>query len=863
MKQNLRFLFILLCVAFQVQLFANTVIVKGTVKDSANHVIANKSVKIYSMDSAQGCVSSHTVVTNPNGYYTDTLTCTGNISRVIIIVENCNGAKITHDLTIGPNTMVENNFVICTAISTPPPVSCKAAFSYTSAATGIKFNGAGSSIVSGDSIISRTWIFGDSSASLTGNVVDPTHAYTKPGIYNVCLYIKTKKGCESNYCQSVVFTPASNDCKIESVVTFEKLAARQFRFNNSQTSILAGDSIFQRIWKFSDGSSLDGNQVNPVKEFKDTGVHYACVTIKTMKGCEKQFCVSFVIHDTVPGATPVPTNCKAVFTYTFKDSTVMFNSADSKGTSADDSIISRVWSYSDSVNNVSLGGNVIAPYYKYSKPGTYHVTLVIRTKKGCESRYTGTVIIASRNIPPTSCRAYFYYTIKDSTISFNSEGSVASSLTDSIISRTWYYADSSTSVSLTGNVINPSYTYAKPGSYNVYLVIKTKNGCESRYTRTVVIAPRLIPPTGCKAYFNYTIKDSTIIFNSEGSTASSSTDSIISRTWYYADNVTSVSLTGNVIKPSYTYSKPGTYNVYLVIKTRNGCESKFNVLVVIAPPPPPPTTGCKAVFTYTMQNGMVKFNSGASKGTTDKDSITSHYWIFGDNSGAGTVQGGIDPSHNYTKAGRYVVILYIKTKNGCENRYSDTINIVLAPPVNCDVEVQFTAERISLKKVQFNSSLSKAQTGDSIIQRNWKFGDNTLLSGNEVKPVKEFPFTGIYNVCLEEKTAKGCVAQTCKQVIVQDTVTTPQSSVDYVKIITINPNPVITNMVNTIYSRNSNVEAEISIFDIYGARKITVKKLLSQGNNIIEINTSNLYHGPYFLRVVSKSGADSKIFYKL
>ena len=88
-----------------------------------------------------------------------------------------------------------------------------------------------------------------------------------------------------------------------------------------------------------------------------------------------------------------------------------------------------------------------------------------------------------------SFKAYFVYSIKDSTILFNSEGSKAASATDSIISRTWYYSDSSTSVSLGGNVIAPSYVYTKPGSYNVTLVIKTKAGCESRYLRILIRKP--------------------------------------------------------------------------------------------------------------------------------------------------------------------------------------------------------------------------------------------------------------------------------------------------------------------------------------------------------------------------------------
>jgi PKD repeat protein len=763
MKKTLRLVFIVLSLFLQGQLLANTVIVKGTVKDSANHPIVNKTVKIYSTDSTNnGCILSHTVVTNANGYYADTLKCTGDIRKLAIIVESCNGTKITHDPSVPTGNIVESNFVICVASTTPVPVSCKAAFSYTSSATGIKFNGAGSSVVSGDSIISRTWVFGDSTAAVTGNSVDPTHAYTRPGSYNACLTIKTKKGCESSFCQVVVFTPASNDCNVQLKITSELVSNKNFRFNSSQSTTLQGDSIVQRTWKFGDGSSLDGNQVNPLKTFKDTGVNYACLTVRTIKGCEKQLCITVIVHDSVIHA-PVPTNCKSQFTFTVQGMSVKFNSA-----------------------------NASAP--------------------------TG----------------------------------------DSIVSRIWIFGD--TSAQLTGNRVDPSHTYTKAGNYTACLYIQTKSGCASKYCADFTVRDTVPPvPTNCKAYFTYTIKDSTITFNSAGSVGTSADDSIISRTWYYADSATAVSLGGNVIAPSYKYSKPGSYNVYLVIKTKKGCESKYTATVVIPKPAIP--TNCKAVFTYTVQNNLVKFTSAASAGTTATDSIISRIWIYGDSSNVTTVQGNIiDPSHVYAKAGKYTVILYIKTKAGCESRYS---TVVTAGNVNCNINVQFTAEKISLKKVQFNSSLSTAAAGDSIIQRNWKFGDNTVLSGNEINPVKEFISMGIYNSCLSVRTLNGCEAQACKQVTIQDTVTTPQSTVDYIKIISINPNPVVTRMMTTIFSRNSNVEAELTIYDIYGTRKITVKKLLAQGNNIIEVNTELLYHGQYYLKVSSKNGSDSKAFYKL
>lgn len=855
MKKMIRFVCIVFCLFLQTQLFANTVIVKGSVKDSANNPVANRTVRIYSTDSSNhGCLISHTKVTNPNGYYIDTLTCNGDIRKLSVIVENCNGVKITHEIAVTPNNIIESNFIICKPNIPNGIVPCKAAFSYTSLPTGIKFNSAGSAgTFAADSIISRTWTFGDTSATLTGNIVDPTHAYTKPGAYNVCLSIKTKNGCESKFCSTVVFTPASNDCHVQAVVSAEKIGNKIFRFNSAQSSTSLGDSIVQRIWKFGDGFSIDGNQVNPAREYKDTGVYNVCLSVRTMKGCEKQYCLSLVVRDSA--TQPLPANCKASFTFSTQGTTVKFNAAGSVAP-AGDSIISRTWLFGD--QTASLTGNHVDPSHQFANAATYHVCLYIKTKGGCESNICQNIVIHDSTTIPTGCKAFFTYTLKDSLVVFNSAGSVGSSPSDSIISRTWYYTDSATNVSLTGNIISPSYPYTKPGTYTVYLVIKTQSGCESKYSGKVVIEPKPVP-TNCKAIFTYSIKDSTIVFNSAGSTGTSPADSIISRTWSYSDSSTSVSLPGNIITPSYPYTKPGSYKVNLVIKTQNGCESRYTGTVVIPPKPAP--TNCKAYFSFTLQNKTAKFNSSNASATSAEDSIISRIWLFGDSATNAALQGNkIDPVHEYRKAGTYHVYLYIKTKSGCESKYE---SIVVIAPVNCTVQATFNAERISLKKIQFNSSLSTTAQNDSIVQRTWRFGDNTSLDGNEISPVKEFSLLGFYNTCLQVRTANGCEAKTCKEIVVQDTVTTPQASVDYIKIITINPNPVITRMVATIFSRNTNVEAEICIYDIYGNNKLNIKKLLSQGNNFIEVATDLLPHGPYFLKVSTRNGKDSKAFYKL
>jgi PKD repeat protein len=463
-------------------------------------------------------------------------------------------------------------------------------------------------------------------------------------------------------------------------------------------------------------------------------------------------------------------------------------------------------------------------------------------------------------IPPppvtTNCKAFFAFDISGKTVKFKSFESSASGPGDTIISRSWFFGD--TSSIQTGNRIDPSHDYAKAGTYQACLYIKTKNGCESKYCMSINIKDSVTTPTNCKSYFSFSVKDSLVSFNSEKSAGATSTDTIVRRTWYYQLGNTFIQFAQNQINPVFVFPNPGTYQVYLSIATKSGCESKYRDSIVIKTASSQPIpTNCRAFFNFKQELNQVKFNSADAMAGAG-DSIINRFWIFGDGS---SIQDGNrkDPPHTYTKGGSYTVILYIKTKKGCESKYAVTIQI---PNPKCDVQVQFSAERIGPKKVQFNSSLN-AGINDSIVSRTWKFGDNTTLTGNQVKPLKEYPIQGAYTVCLKVKTANGCEAEACKPVILQDSTNLPQAPNDYIRIVSINPNPVAYRMILTIWSRNNQTETQVAIYDIYGQLKKTLTKQLIQGNNVLEINTELLPKGPYYLKVSSKNGKDSRAFYKL
>lgn len=502
-----------------------------------------------------------------------------------------------------------------------------------------------------------------------------------------------------------------------------------------------------------------------------------------------------------------------------------------------------------------LGGDIRK--LKISVENCNGTLLINDPSVGLNSTVESNFVLCIPNSPvPTNCNAQIAFNVIGKSVKFNSVSSTATGIGDSIISRSWFFGDSSSIIS--GNRIDPTHDYAKTGSYQACLYIKTKAGCESKYCVSFNIKDTVFIPTTCKAFFSYSIKDSLVNFNSEKSAGANSTDSIIRRTWFYVQGNTQVQLPLNVVNPMVLFPKPGTYQVYLTIATKSGCESKYTDTVVIkATTPLPIPTNCRAFFNFKQELNQVKFNSADAMAGVG-DSIINRYWFFGDGI---SIQDGnrVDPPHTYARGGSYTVILYIKTKQGCESKYAVTIQIPNSP---CAVQVQFSAERTGPKKVQFNSSLSLA-ANDSIVSRTWKFGDNTILSGNQVKPLKEYPIQGAYTVCLKVKTANGCEAELCKPVILQDSINLPQVPNDFIRIVSINPNPVAYRMILTIWSRNHQTDTEVSIYDIYGQLKKTLAKQLIQGNNVLEINTESLPKGPYYLKVSCKNGKDSRAFYKL
>lgn len=558
---------ILLFVAFFLSLatFANRVIVKGTINTTNGAPVVGKTIYISSVQSnSAACNIKDSTKSNPNGYFIDTLQCSGgDIRWVVVAFKNCDGFLTSKTLEVPTTGIIEIKLTDCVLAN---PVNCNASFTIIPSPNGggvFYFVSPKSTPGTADTIVRRVWTFGDGTAN-EGNNSEVRKEYKTPGVYEVCLKVTTQSGCTKTTCQRVEFSQPPVVCK--AAFTFERIPttaanAIGFRFISTPSTISAGDEIVSRIWTFGDGSGLTGNEISPVHNYTKAGNYEVCLTIKTKKGCESKYCMMVVaqIPNCKPALTfeiiPVPANTAGI--------AVRFNSKYDQGLLMD-TIISRSWVFGD---GKILNENVPNPVHVYEKAGQYKVCLVTKTKLGCISEVCSTINVIAP-VPPR-CEAKFRFERGPENIGYFTAAPSLIATTDAIVKTVWSFGDGQT---MTMNGLEAKHQYARAGTYEVCVTILTKAGCESKWCSKVEIGPAT-NVSQCGARF--TIDNSRpglVVFNSESSFTQIPEDKIVSRRWDFGNGRV---IDGNNVKTEMQYPFGGKFNVCLTIKTAKGCESKI------------------------------------------------------------------------------------------------------------------------------------------------------------------------------------------------------------------------------------------------------------------------------------------------
>jgi gliding motility-associated-like protein len=448
-------------------------------------------------------------VTYPPGNYTASLTVTSQ--------GGCT-SSITQSVTVNPlplanmsgNNTCFNNLTIFTDLST------------------------------GNNTVSNwNWNFGDGN---TSTVQGTTHTYSAPGTYTVTLIVTNNFGCKDTNTITVVVNPLP-------AANFSSLPVC---FHDStcfgDLSTISSGSVTGWSWNFGDvnsGSNNISHLKNPCHIFTGLGPFTVLLTATSNSGCQSNTTLQATINP-LPVAAITPQNVCINFPALFSDASTA---------QPGDPLTTWDWNFGDGSPHFGLTN----PSHNYAAPGTYTVTLIITSTKGCKDTTTNTVTIynnpvAAFSSPDSGCSPVCQ-TFHDLSTSQNGN----------ITNWAWNFPGGSPSV---GQNSTSASCWDNPGSYNVQLMVTTQYGCKNTLLMTNYINVFAWPHADfCIAPDQASVNAPVFNF------CDLWTPDVSQWMWNFGDTTTDNTST----KPVHSYSATATnndyysYNVCLYVQNQHGC----------------------------------------------------------------------------------------------------------------------------------------------------------------------------------------------------------------------------------------------------------------------------------------------------
>jgi PKD repeat protein len=306
-----------------------------------------------------------------------------------------------------------------------------------------------------------------------------------------------------------------------------------------------------------------------------------------------------------------------------------------------------------------------------------------------------------------------------------------------------------TAVSVTGY---PSHL-APSTQYNYQLVATNSAGTILGYTysfttrgvsATTPVAAFTSSPAAAKP-------GSPVGFDASGSTDSGAT--VTDYSWDFGDGNTQD--TRGTPTTSHAYANAGQYRVTLIVTNSLGQSETTTQTVTVDTPP---TASFTPSPTFNTPAGFDASGSSDALGT-----ITSYTWDFGDGSPQDT-ESKPTTSHTYAARGSYTIKLTVTNDAGQTAASSQTVTVDDPPALSLSPASTITPLNVA---VSFNASASSPDTGGSIKDYSWDFGDgNTQDTGSTPTTSHTYTSAGTYRVTVTVTDDLGIRTTTTGQVTI-------------------------------------------------------------------------------------------------
>jgi gliding motility-associated-like protein len=460
----------------------------------------------------------------------------------------------------------------------------------------------------------------------------------------------------------------------------------------------SGTAIY--TWDFDGAVVLSGTGAGPYQvEWLTPGPKQICLTVEE-SGCFSDPICANVQVNVPPGGSifPVDPQCLSgnEFTFFYQGSPT-------------------IQAYQWQLGEAGQSSNDVDPVIQYDSAGVKTITVVVTGINGCVNTDT----LAAEVFPMPVADFVADTVCAGATTNLQDQSSSAPAFP--IDGYAWDLGDGSTS-----DQLNPQHLFPGAGSYQVQLMVTTAQGCQDSITRSVPIRAN---PVADFTFGPFCVDQSAPLTNT-----SSVPNLPASYRWQFPDGNES-----EAFEPFFASDTRGDKPVTLTATNGFGCTDDVSDTVKVFGLP-------AADFDSDLTCDGTDMLLRSTVETEPGDSIARYEWILGDGSQAE----GMEISHLYSRAGRYLVTHKVETTLGCRDSVADSV-IVWANP-----QAEFTQRQACVDEVATfeSTSLPAYLFGGALQSWNWTFGDGGIGSG--VSTSHTYVEADDYLVRLIVQTDRGC-----------------------------------------------------------------------------------------------------------
>lgn len=368
--------------------------------------------------------------------------------------------------------------------------------------------------------------------------------------------------------------------------------------------------------------------------------------------------------------------------------------------------------------------------FNFTAAGSYAVELTAYHQNGNLVSQQSVVNVSGQMAPSLNFAI-------DNSRCINVANTFTSQASENLVHTTWSFGDGSND---DGTHTVTNHTFTSTGQKTVSLEAKGISGCSNFKSQTISI---FNPPN---ASFTLPVASPYCSNQLYTYTNTSTFDSGSSPSWQWNVNGQNIATTQDL---NYLFTSASSQSVSLTASIP-GCSSQATQSVTTLVPGPlirfnAPVTGCTdASITFT---------------NVTTDPVIGFSWTFGD----GNSSAAFSSSNTYAAAGQYQVLLSASNAAGCQNSFSQSINIYSNPQPDFAIE----APPLQCEKwpAQFDN-LTPPLPDSNIASWQWSFGDASNGSAVIKNPSHIYAIAGSYNVTLQAKSNFGCTNSIQKTVTV-------------------------------------------------------------------------------------------------